>query len=484
MLFLTTVQNIVKRSLFVTGWLLLLVVVPVQCADIWKQIDRQGQEGKAPSDMLPAWPGWTAELDDRGRQIRTMRLKDGSLLEVEPPFGPSCEDRVKIKSGNRYGYVDASGKVVIKPSYENVEYFYNGLNEVQVKKGTPWQVIDKSGLVRYTLPSDLAPDVSSHFWGVSKEGLLPVRRGDHEDGVYDLAKGKFYSVGDYTVISEFSEGLAVFNPVSSMLTGFLDTNGRIVIAPKFRYADSFHEGLAAVLEGDHWCYIDKTGSVVIRLPDNCSTAERFSEGLAAVALGGEEKTPEFLHVRDGAKWGFIDTSGKVVVPPQFYVDATYGLAGNRPSFKEGLAPVAVGDDVHHRYGYIDRTGAWVIQPRFKKAGGFSNGKARVCFGQTGFSKEEWQKKWDRYYVDRDLQFQLFLKQYGLLKMNRKQVNELLGKPDHRYLDSDIYALMTGPCGNSYMAVEIRYENNDVTKYRYRSLFRHDKWIDVSLVKSE
>lgn len=64
------------------------------------------------------------------------------------------------------------------------------------------------------------------------------------------------------------------------------------------------------------------------------------------------------------QWGYIDRSGAVVIEPRF--DEAY-------AFEEGLARVAVRD----RYGYIDPSGAVVIEPRFLRAFDFSAGRARV-----------------------------------------------------------------------------------------------------------
>jgi hypothetical protein len=68
--------------------------------------------------------------------------------------------------------------------------------------------------------------------------------------------------------------------------------------------------------------------------------------------------------------GYVDVSGALVIEPQFNV------AGD---FSEGLAAAGVGenDDVM-KYGYIDKMGAWVIQPQFWLANPFSEGLARVA----------------------------------------------------------------------------------------------------------
>src|SRR5260370_22035067 len=100
--------------------------------------------------------------------------------------------------------------------------------------------------------------------------------------------------------------------------------------------------LAAVKIGDKWGYIDKTGKFVI--PPQFPHAESFSEGLALVLVGD--------------KYGYIDNIGKTVIPPQF---------SHASSFSEGLAAVRVGD----KDGYIDKTGRMAIQPQFVGASKFS-----------------------------------------------------------------------------------------------------------------
>jgi len=82
----------------------------------------------------------------------------------------------------------------------------------------------------------------------------------------------------------------------------------------------------------------KSGTVVI---DHVfEKTEPFSEGMAAVRLGG--------------KWGYIDLAGDTVIAPQF------DLAGQ---FTEGLAEVLISDQV----GVIDLAGEFVTAHRFKRA---------------------------------------------------------------------------------------------------------------------
>jgi DNA-binding transcriptional regulator/RsmH inhibitor MraZ len=98
-------------------------------------------------------------------------------------------------------------------------------------------------------------------------------------------------------------------------------------------------------------YIDRTGKIVI--PAKFEYAGYFSEGLAIVAIGG--------------KYGYIDRTGKIVIPAKLE-SARY--------FSEGLAIVEIGE----KYGYIDRTGKIVIPAKFESANDFSEGLAGVLVG--------------------------------------------------------------------------------------------------------
>ena len=67
------------------------------------------------------------------------------------------------------------------------------------------------------------------------------------------------------------------------------------------------------------------------------------------------------------KLGFIDGSGREVIPPQF------GNAGDAARFREGLANVGGNGG----WGYIDESGKYIIQPKFWWAYPFSEGFACV-----------------------------------------------------------------------------------------------------------
>jgi len=118
----------------------------------------------------------------------------------------------------------------------------------------------------------------------------------------------------------------------------------------------------AVKDGKYG-FIDLTGSFVI--PPIFTAAENFSEGMAAVYVGGRSfidssadlgtnKTVQFINQENG-KWGYIDRTGEIKIPPQF---------GYAKQFSEGLALVTLGEGMKGRAGYIDAHGLFKITPKF------------------------------------------------------------------------------------------------------------------------
>jgi hypothetical protein len=144
--------------------------------------------------------------------------------------------------------------------------------------------------------------------------------------------------------------------------GYINTQGQVVIPPRFSRARPFQGGLAAARSGEHWGFIDRTGRWVIE--PQFERCEDFSEGLAVVAKQG--------------KWGFINPLGHLAVPC-IYEDAQ--------SFSEGLAAVRV----DRLWGFIDQRGRMRIPPQFTFAEDFTGGLAKVYYQASVF----------HYYIDRE-----------------------------------------------------------------------------------
>ena len=140
--------------------------------------------------------------------------------------------------------------------------------------------------------------------------------------------GKVIVPCKYEEANDFSDGMALVKTEKGF--GFIDKTGKEAIPCKYDYARDFHEGLACVDDG--YLFIDRTGREVLRLPKDIIPGD-FSEGLASA-------------VRVGAKRGYIDKCGQVVIPCE------YDEVG---AFHEGRALVRIGE----KSFYIDRAGNWL-----------------------------------------------------------------------------------------------------------------------------
>lgn len=209
---------------------------------------------------------------------------------------------------------------------------------------------------------------------LSSDGLTPARSADGRWGYIDQKKA-FAIKPQFESAKRFSEGLA---PAAlSKKFGYIDATGKYAIEPQYVFAEPFSDGLALVFpdwgvnffgraEGYTLFvragYIDHTGKMIIktRFVEN---AHSFSEGLAAFQAGINYTSSE-------SKWGYLDKTGNWAIQPQFDIAA---------DFSEGLAAVSIrsqqgGQD---RWGYIDKTGTPVIPMQFDKALPFISGVAKV-----------------------------------------------------------------------------------------------------------
>jgi serine/threonine-protein kinase len=164
-----------------------------------------------------------------------------------------------------------------------------------------------------------------------------------------VSGGKLVIPCQFGLANNFSEGLA--SVIKGVKWGFINTIGELAIPYQFDDADNFSEGLAQVKRGVKWGFINTNGQLVI--PCQFDDADNFSEGLAKVKIA--------------EKWGFINTNGQLVIPCQF---------DDADNFSEGLAKVKIAE----KWGFINTIGKLVIPCQFDNTWFFSEGLATVQIG--------------------------------------------------------------------------------------------------------
>lgn len=308
----------------------------------------------------------------------TISGMSGSSLEYYPTglmtwgIGFS-ENLARITVNKKSGFINRSGRIVIKPKYTMASCFSEGLAAVAINE--KWGFINKTGKL-----------------------VIPAK---------------------FDAVDNFSEGLALVKV--GKLWGYINPTGNFVIKPRFEDAESFSEGFAAVgfydknyiwtthsRENGKWVsnFIDKKGA--LKFPANFDGIDRdfsggmalvsrnvgykngvlsesyfidttgrelwklnswhitwFSDDLIVVAVSKDEKTK-----RD--KYSFLDRSGKRLTENVYdYLD----------EFSEGFAAASI----NNKYGFIDKSGSFVIEPKFSSADGFSEGLAAAWIDEkSGF----------------------------------------------------------------------------------------------------
>lgn len=341
-----------------------------------------------------------------GKDQRWGYISDKGAWVIKPQFqaaGPFNEGLAAVELNGKWGYVDTAGKLVVQPQFIEAYAFNAGLARVATKPALSDQDanVTASGYGFIDTKGRMAVPASWDDAGDFSEGLAAVMKGSL-CGFVDKT-GKLVIPLKYKSVLAFSEGLAC--AAQNNMWGYLGKDGKWAIQPTFAndpesaggagsaqsadaafdavqpgipdelgYAgptNSFHDGYALVsrfqkladgsVGAPEYIFIDKSGKQAFGR--SYQLAGSFSEGLAPVGTSQETESSY------SEKWGFIDTSGRMVIQAQFGDAHVYEDGG----FHGGLAPVTV----REKLGYIDKTGKFVIQPQYSYGTSFHGGYAWV-----------------------------------------------------------------------------------------------------------
>ncbi len=276
------------------------------------------------------------------------------LLGLLTLWGYGQKDFPIIQRRNgKAGCLDKKGNVVIPFEYYSLEASEAGM--FRARKGDGHGLVDFSGNV-------VIPLEYNGIWFYS-EGRIAAQQYMVGNGFIDIHNNKVIPF-IYSDVSEgFHEGLAAVSirQKHEEWYGYIDTSGRTIIPFIYAEAFSFQHGMALVRDStNHYGFIDKLGKVVIpfdfdeiQLPDR---SEMFDDSLLTLEEMYIERWefPEgLLAVKKHNRWGYIDSTGKVVI------DFIYFGATN---FRNGMAEVSlVGSEAGPRLPFfINRQGKCII----------------------------------------------------------------------------------------------------------------------------
>lgn len=257
-----------------------------------------------------------------------------------------------------WGFIDTTGKIVIEPKFFKVAQFSDGLCNVSLQQDTGIvnAFIKTDGSIAFISPykgiSSFAYDratveINEEVCVIDKTGKIVFNTHYPYGGGLPLQDGVVHVWGGKGGWVE--EGLS--NVWRGDSTRYYDTEGNLLMQLDGMGHNNFNNGLALV----NACFINKKGEAKIKPKRKDLVYFDFSDGLARAVIPGYDY-----------KAGFIDTSGKIVIPIQYH---------NIKDFKEGLAAFEDKDG----WGFIDKTGKIVIKPQFEQIEyeGFVNGLCRV-----------------------------------------------------------------------------------------------------------
>ena len=226
-----------------------------------------------------------------------------------------------VRSDGKYGVIDMKGKEIIPCTHEHIydcseDMFLYRTKDEDYNYWYGW--LDKKG--------NVVIEAQYSDAGLFNDGLaLAIRKNDKKSWINEYAfinkKGEIVvDFNTYAMMKSFSEGLAAVNVENDNkdVWGYINTKGEVVIAPTYGYAYPFCDGVAIVGKNDKNFVIDTKGEVVfIPEKDMVFLEEEFSEGLMPVAKGNDLK----------AKCGFINTKGEEVLPFEYdyaesFIDGT------------------------------------------------------------------------------------------------------------------------------------------------------------------
>lgn len=293
-----------------------------------------------------------------------------------------------FSNDEKFGYADLEGKVVIEPQFDCAYMFRDGvaLVRVGIGKDARYGYVKEDGTVLAEPVYVEATQFNEGLaWVVEKDGFPTAI---DTKGKVQIEAKEVHGVGC------FSDGLAAFcieEKPYHYLWGYMNTSGKVVIEPQFKFADNFSDGLAVVETDKGWCYVDTKGKLVLQHIFN-EKPEQFHNGravveaddmnhlMALVDKNGKQVTsaeyqkilPDgdiFLFVKLD-QLGWMDKDGKVLFTLENGMSVRgFGGAELAAFIKDG------------KWGYLDRKGQITIPAQYDGAFPFSGGHAVVMKDQ-------------------------------------------------------------------------------------------------------
>lgn len=314
---------------------------PVKRDGKWGWIDKTGRLFLTPFSLPPNFHEGLSAFERDGKW-GYMDTKGTVVIQPEwEEAGEFAGGYAAIKREGKWGGIDKTGRLVTPlGKYERL-YFEPEIGLWRITVGEKCGYMDKAGRVV------IKPEW--HDVAAWAEGLALVFR-EGKGGFIDKT-GKVVVSPEWEDVLPFHEGLAPAKRNGKW--GFIDKTGKIVLELQWEDTIGFHRGLAGVQRNGKWGFIDKTGKVITET--HWDEVSNFHQELALV--------------RENKKFGFIDRTGRVVIELQwdtanFYWETQWDILGppdDEPYYwllarEEKSEPDQPGSKPKVRVVWLDSTG--------------------------------------------------------------------------------------------------------------------------------
>ncbi len=258
--------------------------------------------------------------------------------ELETDFALQQSFLLPFSKNNKWGFINEDGKEQVKPEYDEVSLFSEGL--AAVEKNGKYGFINKSGKTIIPFVYDDAESFKNNAVIVSRneksglinrngEELIPIQYDDLSElneGIYaaiDSDKtayltrtGKKLTEFMFDFTGDFRDGYSIagINDKFGLLNGTCNYS----IEPQFDELVFMSNGLLKAKQDDHWGIINLHGDVIASF-----VFDAIGDFTANRAL-----------VAKNRKCGFVDGSGKIVIPLSYPFSESLI---NTANFKNGYA---------------------------------------------------------------------------------------------------------------------------------------------------
>jgi len=241
----------------------------------------------------------TGYIDTNGimRIALSCYQKFGRTVEFQGNFSQGL---APIAINDRWGFINTGGDIVIKPQFDCVSEFKEGLAPARINRNDGFVCIDAAGQV-------VIQPVFKEIYGFENGYSLSLKRN----------KRLCFIDRTGAIVQELNMDWQEYMDSGGVDFCLLDKYSKIVRSQDHEWVGgAFHDGLIKIVRDNKYGFANDQDEVVI--PPIYESANDFSEGLSAVKLNG--------------KYGFIDNQGTMLKDHIFH---------HAFSFYDGMAFVKI-----------------------------------------------------------------------------------------------------------------------------------------------